>query len=138
MSGHTENVSQTAAGPVDRGSQLVMSVAEAPEADRVLTIASGQAEHGRPDSTGQPDQPGRRSAPRRVICLVGPGFRFTSGVSYYTCRLANALADQHDVNVIQMRQLLPRRLYPGWRRVGQPRARMRYSPQTRVFDGLNW
>jgi glycosyltransferase involved in cell wall biosynthesis len=138
MSGNMDSTSQAAGGWVDRGSQLVMSVAEAPEADRVRTIASGQAELDQPDRTGQLYQSGWRPAPRRVICLVGPGFRFTSGVSYYTCRLANALADQHDVNVVQMRQLLPRRLYPGWRRVGQPRARMRYSPQIRVYDGLNW
>ncbi len=109
-----------------------MSVAGAPKADSVRRLAADQAE------SAQPDKPDRRSGSRRVICLVGPGFRFTSGVSYYTCRLANALAYQHDVSVIQMRQLLPGRLYPGWRRVGQPRARMRYSPQTRVYDGLNW
>jgi glycosyltransferase involved in cell wall biosynthesis len=115
-----------------------MSAARAPKADSVRTLAADQAESGQPGRTGQLDQPGRRSGSRRVICLVGPGFRFTSGVSYYTCRLANALADQHDVSVIQMRQLLPRRLYPGWRRVGQPRARMSYSPQTRVYNGLNW
>jgi hypothetical protein len=115
-----------------------MSAARAPKADSVRTLAADQAESGQPGRTGQLDQPGRRSGSRRVICLVGPGFRFTSGVSYYTCRLANALADQHDVSVIQMRQLLPRRLYPGWRRVGQPRARMSYSPQSRVYDGLNW
>jgi glycosyltransferase involved in cell wall biosynthesis len=73
-----------------------------------------------------------------MVCLVGPGWRFTSGISYYTCQLANALADHHDVSVIQLRQLLPRRLYPGWRRVGQPRARASYRPDVPVCDGVDW
>jgi glycosyltransferase involved in cell wall biosynthesis len=106
-----------------------MSVAGASKADSVRTLAADSAESGQPNRTAQPEQPGRRSGSRRGICLVGPGFRFTSGVSYYTCRLANALADRHDVSVIQMRQLLPRRLYPGWRRVGRIRAAMKYSAQ---------
>ena len=75
---------------------------------------------------------------RRTVCLVGAGWRFTSGISYYTCRLANALANDHNVNVIQMRQLLPRRLYPGAERVGQPRARMAYRPDVSVYDGVDW
>lgn len=75
---------------------------------------------------------------RRAVCLVGPGWRFTSGISYYTCQLANALADRHGVSVIQLRQLLPRRLYPGSRRVGQPRARADYRTELPVFDGINW
>ncbi len=79
-----------------------------------------------------------QSDSRRVVYLVGPGWRFTSGVSYYTCRLANALADHHDVRVIQMRQLLPRRLYPGSRRVGQPRASTAYRSDVTVCDGVDW
>ena len=74
---------------------------------------------------GEGRPPGGAAA-RRTVCLVGPGWRFTSGISYYTCRLAGALADRHDVSVILMRQLLPRRFYPGRERVGLPRARARY------------
>jgi glycosyltransferase involved in cell wall biosynthesis len=74
----------------------------------------------------------------RAICLVGSGWRFTSGISYYTCQLANALADHHQVSVIQMRQLLPRYLYPGSNRVGQPRAHDTYRPDVRICDGVNW
>jgi glycosyltransferase involved in cell wall biosynthesis len=69
---------------------------------------------------------------------VGAGWRFTSGVSYYTCQLANAFADQHDVSVIQMRQLMPRRFYPGRRRVGEARARMAFRPDVAVCDGVDW
>ena len=61
------------------------------------------------------------------VCLVGPGWRFTSGISYYTCRLANSMAgDQCDTSVILLRRLLPRLLYPGRARVGLKRASMEY------------
>ena len=33
--------------------------------------------------------------PEAGVCLVGPGWTFTSGISYYTCRLANAMAESH-------------------------------------------
>ena len=73
------------------------------------------------------------------VCLVGPGWRFTSGISYYTCRLANSMAsDQCDTNVILLRRLLPRLLYPGKRRVGLKRASMEYRADVSVFDGIDW
>ena len=72
------------------------------------------------------------------VCLVGPGWRFTSGVSYYTCRLANALAEGHSTSVILLRRLLPRILYPGRRRVGHSHARMKYPQEARVYDGVDW
>jgi glycosyltransferase involved in cell wall biosynthesis len=75
---------------------------------------------------------------RRAVCLAGSGWRFTSGISYYTCLLANAFADNHDVGVIPMRQLMPRRFYPGRQRVGQPRARTAYRPDVSVCDGVDW
>jgi len=73
------------------------------------------------------------------VCLVGPGWRFTSGISYYTCRLANSMAtDQCDTSVILIRRLLPRLLYPGKSRVGLKRASMEYRSDISVFDGLDW
>lgn len=78
-----------------------------------------------------------RPSPRRV-CVVGSGTRFISGISYYTNRLGNALAERHSVSVILMRQLLPTRLYPGRDRVGAPIADLRYPGGTRVFDGVDW
>jgi hypothetical protein len=73
------------------------------------------------------------------VCLVGPGWRFTSGISYYTCRLANSMAaDQCDTSVILIRGLLPRLLYPGKRRVGLKRASMKYRSDVAVFDGIDW
>jgi glycosyltransferase involved in cell wall biosynthesis len=72
------------------------------------------------------------------ICLVGPGWTFTSGISYYTCRLANAVAELHDTSVIQLRRLLPRRLYPGKQRVGLERARMTFHANVSVYNGIDW
>jgi len=57
---------------------------------------------------------------RLRVCVLGSGFRFLSGISYYTLRLANALADSHTVSAILMRQLLPTRFYPvvdEWERI---------------------
>jgi glycosyltransferase involved in cell wall biosynthesis len=79
-----------------------------------------------------------QSDSRRAVCLVGPGWRFTSGISYYTCQLANAFSEHHIVSVIQIRQLLPRRFYPGSQRVGELRARTAYRRDMPVYDGINW
>ena len=73
------------------------------------------------------------------VCLVGPGWRFTSGISYYTCRLANSMVgDRWETSVILLRRLLPRLLYPGKQRVGLKRASMEYRPDIAVFDGVDW
>ena len=77
--------------------------------------------------------------PQLPVCLVGPGWRFTSGISYYTCRLANSMAgEQCDTSVILLRRLLPRLLYPGRARVGLKRASMEYAAGVSVFDGIDW
>jgi glycosyltransferase involved in cell wall biosynthesis len=73
------------------------------------------------------------------VCLVGPGWRFTSGISYYTCRLANSMAgDRCETSVLLLRRLLPRLLYPGKQRVGLKRASMQYRSDISVFDGIDW
>jgi glycosyltransferase involved in cell wall biosynthesis len=72
------------------------------------------------------------------ICLVGPGWTFTSGISYYTCRLANAVAESHETSVILLRRLLPRRFYPGRQRVGLERARMTYRTDISIHNGIDW
>jgi glycosyltransferase involved in cell wall biosynthesis len=72
------------------------------------------------------------------ICIVGPGKRFLSGVSYYTLRLVNTLACTHKVSVVLMRQLLPTRFYPGRQRVGANLSKLEYDPAVRVFDGVDW
>jgi glycosyltransferase involved in cell wall biosynthesis len=70
--------------------------------------------------------------------VVGPGTRFLSGITYYTYGLANALAGHGQVSVILLRRLLPRRLYPGHRRVGADLAGVRLPENAAAFDGLDW
>lgn len=72
------------------------------------------------------------------MVVVGSGWRFLSGISYYTCRLSNALDSRFDVGVILMRQLLPTRLYPGRDRVGVSLNKLSYDPSVRVLDGVDW
>lgn len=72
------------------------------------------------------------------VCVVGPGTRFLSGISYYTLRLINAFAKSHRTSAILMRQLLPTRLYPGRERVGKSLTRLAYHPDADVFDGVDW
>ncbi|MFI6073308.1 glycosyltransferase [Actinoplanes sp. NPDC051343] len=78
----------------------------------------------------------RSSTDKPRIVVVGSGWHFLSGISYYTCRLSNALAERFEVGVVLMRRLLPRRLYPGRARVGQQLSGLRY--EVPVFDGVDW
>ncbi|GIF07571.1 glycosyltransferase [Actinoplanes siamensis] len=75
---------------------------------------------------------------RRKVMVAGSGWHFLSGISYYTCRLSNALQERYDVSAILMRRLLPARLYPGRERVGQRLSDLRYADGVRVFDGVDW
>ncbi|MCL4466874.1 MAG: glycosyltransferase family 4 protein [Chloroflexi bacterium] len=86
------------------------------------------------------DQAGRRPAESRQaqVCVIGAGTRFLSGISYYTLRLANALARSHQVSVILMRRLLPAFLYPGRKRVGAKLTQLEFAPAVQVFDGVDW
>jgi len=79
-----------------------------------------------------------RASTERRVCVIGSGTRFLSGISVYTCRLANALAESQRTSVILMRQLLPSRLYPGQARVGASLQRLEYSPSLHVFNGVDW
>ena len=72
------------------------------------------------------------------ICLVGPGTRFLSGITYYTFGLANALAQHRPVSVVLLRSLLPSRLYPGRRRVGADVSRIELRSTVPRFDGVDW
>jgi glycosyltransferase involved in cell wall biosynthesis len=77
------------------------------------------------------------STPLR-ICVVGSGWHFTSGISYYTCRLVGALDGKHEVSAILLRRLIPRWLYPGRARVGTTLHRLTYPKNVPVFDGIDW
>ena len=77
-----------------------------------------------------------RSGPR--VLVVGSGWRFTSGISYYTCRLTNALSEVTPTDALLMRRLVPTALYPGRARVGQSVNDVDYRPEVRVHDGVDW
>ena len=77
-------------------------------------------------------------AVRRRIWVVGPGFLFLGGLSVYTCRLANALAADHEVAVLLLRRLIPTRLYPGGKRTGQQLTSLAYRDDVRVAGEIDW
>jgi len=83
-------------------------------------------------------RPDRTAPDRPSVMVVGPGWRFTSGMSYYTCRLANAFAERTDTSALLVRRLVPRALYPGRRRVGRPVNSLTYRPDVPVFEGIDW
>ncbi len=78
----------------------------------------------------------RAQGPR--VLVVGSGWRFTSGISYYTCRLTNALAGVLPMRAILMRRLVPAALYPGRARVGSVVNDLQYDDRVSVFDGIDW
>jgi glycosyltransferase involved in cell wall biosynthesis len=75
---------------------------------------------------------------KQRVCVVGPGKKFLSGISYYTLHLANTLVESNRVSVILMRQLLPKKFYPGKKRVGANLTQLEYDSDIRVFDGVDW
>lgn len=75
---------------------------------------------------------------RPSVLVIGSGWRFTSGISYYTCRLANAFAGRGPTRALLMRGLVPRALYPGKARVGQRVNDLDYADSVDVYDGVDW
>ncbi len=74
----------------------------------------------------------------RSLCIVGPSKRFLSGVSYYTIRLANALAMSNNVSVVCLRRLLPQFLFPGRNHVGKKISDLEFSLNVAVYDGMDY
>ena len=64
---------------------------------------------------------------RTKVCVVGPSKKFLSGISYYNIRLANSLTIQYDVSVLCFRNLLPKRMFPGYKHVGKDLADVDYD-----------
>ena len=80
----------------------------------------------------------QRQPSRGRAMVVGSGWRFTSGISHYTYRLSEALAEQYSVSALLMRGLVPKRLYPGARRVGADVNDAAYPAHIPVYDGVDW
>ena len=72
------------------------------------------------------------------ICLFGPSKKFLSGITYFTIRLANALNKKYDVCIVNLRNLLPKFLFPGHKRVGKELTKFNYSISIKIFDGVDW
>jgi glycosyltransferase involved in cell wall biosynthesis len=81
----------------------------------------------------------RNMAEKKRICVVGPGTRFLSGITYYTHCLIGALAEEgHSCSALFIRNLVPARLYPGRARVGHDLSELRLPENVRRFDGIDW
>jgi len=72
------------------------------------------------------------------IAIFGPSKRFLSGVSYYTIRLSNALSELAEVKAVLFRNMLPKRLFPGWRRVGEDLTYLEFDERVEVHEILDW
>ena len=73
------------------------------------------------------------------MCVVGPGTRFLSGITYYTYSLIEALTEAgHQCSAVLIRNLVPARLYPGRARVGGALTDLRLPPEVPRIDGVDW
>jgi glycosyltransferase involved in cell wall biosynthesis len=73
------------------------------------------------------------------VVVIGSGTRFLSGISVYSVRLANALAERgHRVGLLTMSRLIPAPLYPGRSRVGASLTVLDTDPRVAKFDGVDW
>ena len=72
------------------------------------------------------------------ITIVGPGFHLLGGLSVYTCRMARALAEQFEVSVLLLRQVVPARWYPGGHRAGAALTSLSYPESVPVRAEINW
>jgi glycosyltransferase involved in cell wall biosynthesis len=73
------------------------------------------------------------------VCVVGPGTRFLSGITYYTYSLIEALSEAgHQCSAVLIRNLVPVRLYPGRARVGGALTALSLPPDVPRVDGVDW
>jgi len=72
------------------------------------------------------------------VVIIGPSEKFLSGVSYFTIRLSNAFSELLDVKTILFRKMLPKRLFPGWRRVGEKLTTQKFDERVEVHEILDW
>lgn len=80
----------------------------------------------------------RRRTARTEVCVVGPGKAFLSGVTYHTYALVSALAEHGPTQVVVLRNLVPRRLYPGRDRVGADLTHLRLPPDVARVGTVDW
>jgi len=72
------------------------------------------------------------------ITIIGPNKKFLSGITYYTIRLANALCEKHKISAITIKNLLPKFLFPGKKRVGKQISKLEFDRNIQVCECLNY
>lgn len=73
------------------------------------------------------------------VMIVGGSPKFMSGISHYTAQLVNSLAKMETATLILMRNLIPKMLYPGRKRVGNPDlSNIVYDENVAVYNGVDW
>lgn len=80
----------------------------------------------------------RRRSERTAVCVIGPGKAFLSGVTYHTYGLVSALSRHGRTEVIVLRNLVPRRLYPGRDRVGADLTHLRLPADVGRVGTVDW
>ena len=74
-----------------------------------------------------------------ALMVVGPGSRFLSGIGYHTASIANAFARRGDsVSALLIRELCPRRFYPGRSRIGMHGSEVLRLEKVPTCEGLDW
>lgn len=79
-----------------------------------------------------------KNSQRISAVLIGPSKRFLSGISYFTILLSNALSESIDVDVVLFRDMLPKNLFPGWKRVGNDLSNLHFNEGIQVSEVLDW
>ena len=74
----------------------------------------------------------------KSVAIFGPSPRFLSGLSYYTVSISNALSEFVDIEAILFRKMLPKKLFPGWRRVGDKLSELEFNMNVKVNELLDW
>jgi glycosyltransferase involved in cell wall biosynthesis len=72
------------------------------------------------------------------VIIFGPSEKFLSGITYYTSRLSIALAEPGEVTAILFNNMLPERLFPGWKRVGKPLSSLYPKEKVKINKILDW
>lgn len=73
------------------------------------------------------------------VMIVGGSPKFMSGISHYTAQLVNSLSKFETATLILMRNLVPKFLYPGRKRVGNPDlSSIKYDENVAVYSGVDW
>ena len=75
---------------------------------------------------------------RTRVVLVGPSIRFLSGISYYTIRLSDAISESADVKAVLFHHMLPKKIFPGWKRVGDALSTASFGSEVEVVEVLDW